>query len=97
MTCPISILCSCFFFIAFGQTNLKIQTGTMLKVTGDVDVDLENTAFSNDSSLFATNGEVHFTGNVTGSAVNGKTSTTFHKVVVNETANEVTFGSSRYR
>lgn len=84
-----TIIC-CWTVILSAQTNLKVQSGTNVRVTSDVTLILENTSLTNDGTFTANDGEIHITGNGTNnqSSIGGANPTTFHNLVVNKSAND---------
>lgn len=81
---------SCFFvFQLNAQTYLKVSNGN-LKVTGDVDMVLQNTKWVNNGTVTASDGTIILTGNTSqsNSDIGGSGSTSFYNLTINKSLND---------
>lgn len=87
---------SSFLVNIHAQTNLKLQSGTIIKVTSDIDIVLKNTNFINNGIFNASNGTVHITGNgaATQSQIGGSSKTTFYNLTINKENNNAALGQN---
>lgn len=89
---------SCLLFITcttFAQSQLKIAGGNV-KVSGDVNIVLQNTEWTNNGTFTATAGKVVFKGDATSadSEIKGSNETTFHNLTINKSAHDAKLGNN---
>ena len=78
---------------SFGQNTLNIQSGT-IKVSGNVNIVLKNTALKNNSTFHSGSGTVIISGAAASpqSQISGSSPSTFFNLIVNKSANNATLG-----
>jgi hypothetical protein len=87
----LAIIISCCWVVTLNaQTNLKLQNGTNIKITGDVDLVFYNTKFTNNGTFIANDGTVSITGNATqeNAAIEGTSETDFFNLTINKSSND---------